>query len=225
MSWSTFLLTLAFIAFVVYRIFCTLPKRNIAVNPTKTKSLAVFLGSGGHTSEALTLISALDFNCYSPRTYVISEGDSFSAQKAADLESLKATSACPAKYTISLIPRARRVRQPLVTTPPTAFLSLLSCICLVTMAQIPLPFRNRRSFADILILNGPGTCFVLCIAVYVNKFLGLSAPRVIYIESFARVESLSLSGKLLYPFVDRFIVQWPQLQKKVTGAEFHGLLV
>lgn len=165
---------------------------------------------------------------------------------------------CPAKYTILLIPRARRVRQPLVTTPPTAFLSLLSCIYLVTLAQIPLPFRNCRSFADILILNGPGTCFVLCIAVYVNKvsipssqtlmffhlpaqFLGLSAPRVIYIESFARVESLSLSGKLLYPFVDRcadgnlflftilqcgrFIVQWPQLQKKVTGAEFHGLLV
>jgi len=66
---------------------------------------------------------------------------------------------------------------------------------------------------------------MLCIAVYINKFLGLAAPRVIYIESFARVEALSLSGKLLYPFVDRFIVQWQQLAEKAKRAEFHGLLV
>ncbi|KAJ7680388.1 oligosaccharide biosynthesis protein Alg14 like protein, partial [Mycena polygramma] len=174
---------------------------------------------GGHTSEALTLVSALDFRDYSPRTYVISEGDSLSAQKAADLESLKAKEDCPAQYTILPIPRARRVHQPLVTTPPTALYSLSSCIHHITFAP------SRSSFADVLILNGPGTCFVLCIAVYINRFFGLSAPRVIYIESFARVESLSLSGKLLYPFVDRFIVQWPQLQRKAAGAEFHGLLV
>ncbi|KAF7361839.1 UDP-N-acetylglucosamine transferase subunit ALG14 [Mycena venus] len=215
------LFVLALAVFVIYRIFCTLPNRNNAVKRSKTKSLAVFLGSGGHTSEALTLISALDFNRYSPRTYVISEGDSFSAQKAQELESSKETNACPAQYMILTIPRARRVHQPLVTTPPTALYSLLLCIYHLTVA----PFRQSSSFADVLILNGPGTCFVLCIAVYVNKFLGLAAPRVIYIESFARVESLSLSGKLLYPFVDRFIVQWPQLQTKAKGAEFHGLLV
>ncbi|KAJ7901898.1 oligosaccharide biosynthesis protein Alg14-like protein, partial [Mycena olivaceomarginata] len=174
-------------------------------------------GLGGHTSEALALISALDFNRYSPRTYVISEGDSFSAQKARELESSKETSTCPAQYTLLTIPRARRVHQSLVTTPPTALYSLLLCIYYITFARI--------SFADVLILNGPGTCFVLCIAVYVNKFFGLAAPRVIYIESFARVESLSLSGKLIFPFVDRFIVQWQQLQEKEKGAEFHGLLV
>ncbi|KAJ7346689.1 glycosyltransferase family 1 protein [Mycena albidolilacea] len=212
-----FLLILALAVFVIYRISCTLPNRKHAVTPAKTKSLAVFLGSGGHTSEALALISALDFNRYSPRTYVISEGDSFSAQKTCELESSKETTTCPAQYTLLTIPRARRVHQSLVTTPPTALYSLLLCIYYITFA--------RTSFADVLILNGPGTCFVLCIAVYVNKFFGLAAPRVIYIESFARVESLSLSGKLLFPFVDRFIVQWQQLQEKEKGAEFHGLLV
>ncbi|KAJ7096258.1 oligosaccharide biosynthesis protein Alg14-like protein [Mycena epipterygia] len=221
-----FLLTLALVAiFVLYRLSCALPGRQNAAKLERTKSLAVFLGSGGHTSEALALISALDFNRYSPRTYVISEGDSLSAQKAANLESSKATAASPPQYTILTIPRARRVHQPLVTTPPTAFYSLLSCIYHVTLAHIPLRGSARSTFADVLILNGPGTCFVLCIAVYINRFLGLSAPRIIYIESFARVESLSLSGKLLYPFVDRFVVQWPQLQEKARGAEFHGLLV
>ncbi|KAJ7045579.1 glycosyltransferase family 1 protein [Mycena alexandri] len=218
-------LVLALAILVIYRIFCTLPNRRRPVSQANTKSLAVFLGSGGHTSEALALISALDFSRYSPRTYVISEGDSFSAQKARDLELLKETGAGPAQYTLLTIPRARRVHQSLLATPPTALVSLLSCIYHITLAHIPFPFRKRPPFADILILNGPGTCFTLCIAVYINKFLGLSAPRVIYIESFARVESLSLSGKLLYPFVDRFIVQWEQLQEKVPGAEFRGLLV
>lgn len=45
------------------------------------------------------------------------------------------------------------------------------------------------------------------------QFVGLSATRIIYIESFARVSRLSLSGKLLRPFVHRFLVQWPQLQR------------
>jgi beta-1,4-N-acetylglucosaminyltransferase len=71
--------------------------------------LAVFLGSGkfpfvdghnlesdpllgGHTSEALQMVSALDFTKYTPRTYIISEGDHLSAQKAQDLEALKGTS-------------------------------------------------------------------------------------------------------------------------------------
>ncbi|KAJ7251492.1 glycosyltransferase family 1 protein [Mycena haematopus] len=216
---------LALAVFFIYRIFCTLPTRKHAVKATKTKSLAVFLGSGGHTSEALTLISALDFNRYTPRTYIISDGDSFSAEKAHNLESSKNTITDPAQYTIITIPRARNVHQPLVTTPPTALYSLLMCIYYIAFARTPSSFRKRSSFADVLILNGPGTCFVLCIAVYVNKFLGLAAPRIIYIESFARVKSLSLSGRLLYPFVDRFIVQWPQLQEQAKGAEFYGLLV
>jgi hypothetical protein len=33
------------------------------------------------------------------------------------------------------------------------------------------PWKNgaRPTFADVLLLNGPGTCLMLCIAVYVNR--------------------------------------------------------
>jgi len=79
---------------------------------TETCHLAVFLGSGklhtvrsttprshpytvfhlgGHSSEALALVSALDFSRYTPRTYIVSEGDRLSEQKAVALERLKAT--------------------------------------------------------------------------------------------------------------------------------------
>jgi hypothetical protein len=46
---------------------------------------------GGHSSEALSLVSVLDFSRYTPRTYLVSEGDTLSEQKAVALEKLKAT--------------------------------------------------------------------------------------------------------------------------------------
>ena len=54
--------------------------------------------------------------------------------------------------------------------------------------------------------------------------LGLRYTKIIYVESFARVKSLSLSAKILRRVVDLFIVQWPE-----AGGEgrkvYHGWLV
>ena len=46
-----------------------------------------FVDPGGHTTEALALISAIDPKKYHHRQYIISEGDHLSAQKAKALES------------------------------------------------------------------------------------------------------------------------------------------
>ena len=48
--------------------------------------------------------------------------------------------------------------------------------------------------------------------------------KVIYIETFARVDDLSLTGKLLYPFVKNFYVQWEPLVKKYKKAKYLGSL-
>lgn len=42
-----------------------------------------------------------------------------------------------------------------------------------------------------------------------RQILSRPSPKVIYVESFARVRSLSLTAKILRHFVDRFVVQWP----------------
>jgi beta-1,4-N-acetylglucosaminyltransferase len=136
------------------------------------------------------------------------------------LEGLKAASAkSPAKggYQILTVPRARRVHQNIFTVPFTALRSLLAAVSCVTLA----PWLSGESAFDVLLLNGPGTCVVLCLATYVNRvsfwfftqhssvltigpqFLGLSSPRLVYIETFARARQLSLTGKLLRPIVDR----------------------
>lgn len=54
--------------------------------------------------------------------------------------------------------------------------------------------------------------------------------RTIYVESWARVTTFSLSGKLLLPFADRFLVQWPDLAGKqawrgMRETEYAGTLV
>lgn len=46
--------------------------------------------------------------------------------------------------------------------------------------------------------------------------------KVIYVESYTRIKDLSLSGKILYPFVDLFVVQWKQLTYAYPKAVYGG---
>lgn len=50
----------------------------------------------------------------------------------------------------------------------------------------------------------------------------LLRKKLIYIESFAKVNSPTLTGKFLYKFVDLFIVQWEPLKKEYPKAIFLG---
>jgi UDP-N-acetylglucosamine:LPS N-acetylglucosamine transferase len=57
----------------------------------------------------------------------------------------------------------------------------------------------------------------------VGKFYGI---RTIYIESWCRVKTLSLTGRLLYPFVDEFWVQWEDLLARCgPRARYHGAVL
>ena len=48
--------------------------------------------------------------------------------------------------------------------------------------------------------------------------------QVIYVESYTRLKDLSLSGKIIYPFADLFVVQWKQLVSKYPKAVYGGAL-
>jgi beta-1,4-N-acetylglucosaminyltransferase len=49
--------------------------------------------------------------------------------------------------------------------------------------------------------------------------------KTIYLESITRSEQLSLSGRLIYFFVDKLLVQWPELAEKYKKAEFRGRII
>lgn len=60
------------------------------------------------------------------------------------------------------------MHQNLLTLPVTALRSLLLSFYYVTLAPRLLgdPFSID---VEVLLLNGPGTCFVLCVAAYINR--------------------------------------------------------
>jgi beta-1,4-N-acetylglucosaminyltransferase len=111
--------------------------------------------------------------------------------------------------------RSREVKQSWFTTVFTSALSLLHAAYVVACVR-----------PELLICNGPGTCVPLCYCAFALRLLGVvSNADIVFVESFCRVQRLSLSGRLLYPVADRFLVQWPQLCGAGSGygrAEYLG---
>jgi UDP-N-acetylglucosamine:LPS N-acetylglucosamine transferase len=75
-------------------------------------------------------------------------------------------------------------------------------------------FRKERP--DIVICTGVLAMIPICIIAK------LKGKKLIYIESFAKVTSATLTGKLLYKFADRFYVQWPQMLEIYPKALYLG---
>lgn len=57
---------------------------------------------------------------------------------------------------------------------------------------------------------------------YMGKILG---KKIIYIESLARVNDISGTGKLIYPIADLFLVQWKKLANRYKKARFEGSVI
>lgn len=49
--------------------------------------------------------------------------------------------------------------------------------------------------------------------------------RTIHVEPIDRFDRLSLSGKLLYPFSDHFLVQWQEIAELIPGSRNIGLVL
>ena len=75
-----------------------------------------------------------------------------------------------------------------------------------------LPYNVIKSFAT----TGAHTCVAMC---YIAK---LFRKKVIFIESFANIETKTLSGRLVYPVADVFIVQWKSMLKLYPKAKYEG---
>lgn len=53
----------------------------------------------------------------------------------------------------------------------------------------------------------------------------LRGAKVVYIESLAKIDSLSVTARNVYPFADHFYVQWEGLTKKYKKAKYLGRLI
>lgn len=66
----------------------------------------------------------------------------------------------------------------------------------------------RKEKPDLIISSGAAVAVPF---FYLGKLFG---AKLIYIEVFDRIDKLTISGKMVYPIADKFIVQWEE-QKKV----------
>ena len=69
---------------------------------------------------------------------------------------------------------------------------------------------------DIIIATGAHTTVPIC---YIAKIFG---KKVIFIETFANITTKTLSGKLVYPISDLFLVQWEEMLKLYPKAKYRG---
>lgn len=66
----------------------------------------------------------------------------------------------------------------------------------------------KREKPDLIISSGAAVAVPF---FYIGKMFG---AKTIYIEVFDRIDKSTMTGKLVYPIADKFIVQWEE-QKKV----------
>ncbi|CCY00554.1 oligosaccharide biosynthesis protein Alg14 like protein [Enterocloster bolteae CAG:59] len=65
----------------------------------------------------------------------------------------------------------------------------------------------RMEKPDLLISSGAAVAVPF---FYLAKLMG---KKLIYIEVYDRFDAPTMSGKLIYPIVDKFIVQWEEMKK------------
>ena len=68
----------------------------------------------------------------------------------------------------------------------------------------------------VIITTGAHTSVPMC---YIGKLFG---SKIIYIESFANLHTKTVSGKLVYPIANLFIVQWESMLKLYPKAKLGG---
>lgn len=72
---------------------------------------------------------------------------------------------------------------------------------------------------DVVISTGAAAGCIMC---FLGKLFG---AKIVWIDSITNVGRISLSGRLVRPIADLFLVQWPQLAEKYSNVEYAGTLI
>lgn len=87
------------------------------------------------------------------------------------------------------------------------------------LRNLPLAWRLIRLVRPkVIVTTGAG------VAVPFAWMGRLTGARVVYVESFTRIDGPSLSCRLIKPVADRVYVQWPELAAAVRGSRYRGNL-
>ncbi len=86
----------------------------------------------------------------------------------------------------------------------------------VLVRCIRIMFRERP---HVVISTGAAPACICCL---LGKLLG---AKIVWVDSITNVERISLSGRIIRPFADLFLVQWPDLAEKYRGVKYVGAII
>ncbi|KAI8625447.1 oligosaccharide biosynthesis protein Alg14 like-domain-containing protein [Xylariaceae sp. FL1651] len=198
-------------------IFLVLKSDAGLVRPQSTHYVLMVCGSGGHTAEMIQMIErSIGPEKSSHRRWAVGRGDEKSYDKVMVferrlLDRFERRRLDSGTFDIVCFGRARYVHQSWLTTPFTAILSLLDILRILTTPPCQEPDAKLR-YPGVIVTNGPGTGFLFLLVARVLRIIRVvptTYMRTIFVESWARVKSLSLTGKLIrrLKLADLFIVQ------------------
>lgn len=195
------------VLWVLYEVQCHRTAGRVLRKPTAPLRTLVVLGSGGHTTEMLTMTQTLDDTIYHPMVFCKASTDSTSHDRLCTFRPGSAIS-------VYNIPRSREVGQSFSSSIPSTLWAM--------GASMRLVYRIRP---DVILCNGPGTCIPICLTGFLLRICGIHTVTVVFVESFCRVLSLSLTGKLLYGIADVFLVHWKSLQTRFPQTTLTSAIV
>jgi UDP-N-acetylglucosamine:LPS N-acetylglucosamine transferase len=159
------------------------------------KRIAVVLGQGGHTAQTFALVRLLGSQF--EFLYMIGVLDRLTPKKIPIRGKILPV------FPPRLLPQDSRIMA-MIRTITTLLISIVYFII----------YRPKAAISC-------GTGLTIPI-FYIARTLGI---KTVFIESMSRVESLSITGRLLLGKTTLFFVQWPELAKKIPGAVYGGQLL
>lgn len=67
-----------------------------------------------------------------------------------------------------------------------------------------------------IVTTGAHTCVPMC---YIGKLFG---SKIIYIETFANIHTKTITGRIIYPIANLFLVQWESMLELYPKAKLGG---
>ena len=175
-------------------------KHRCTIFPKSKAKTLVVLGSGGHTAEMLQLVQSIKMNVkyahkYQPLCFIVASSDTTSIARLAMFDLVP-------HRCVYKIPRSREVGQSYASSIFTTIYAICYSL-LIVLYERP----------DLVLMNGPGTCIPIALSTFLCRVFCLAVGRIVFVESFCRVKSLSLTGKILETLgiADLFVVHWPEL--------------
>ena len=158
------------------------------------KKILVVLGAGGHTEQMLKLVESLKSKFIF--VYVVASDDKVSKDR------------------INITGKTFSILNPRKMTDK----SLMVCFFKFIYSFFQSVKIILKTNPTGVLTCGPGLAIPIIIS---GKLFG---KKVIFLESWSRVYTKSLSGKIAYSFSNLFFVQWPELKQKYPKAIYAGRL-